>query len=121
MTARPSPSALSRIAPIVNRAFDVCVVPVLRQPWARRLTGVEPVRVRYRGRRSGRTVELPVMARPLPDGAVVTVGMADSKVWWRNFRRTHPLELQVRGQWRAGAGVVEEPHPGAVRVRITWT
>lgn len=41
--------------------------------------------IRYDGRKSGKTFELPVGYRRTGDTVTVSVGMPDKKNWWRNF------------------------------------
>lgn len=50
------------------------------------------------------------------DELIILVGRPDGKVWWRNFRRGHPIELLVRGSWRpmTALAVVGADQPGMV-------
>ncbi len=75
--------------------------------------------LRYRGRRTGRTVALPVIYAEHGDAYVVLVGDAPDKRWWRNFTGPRPVEVRRAGHLRAGTCRVVAPnHPayeGAVR------
>lgn len=72
---------------------------VLRSPLHRLLSG-STLLVRYRGKRSGREIRTPAQYVEDGDDVIILVGKPDTKVWWRNFRRGHPIELLVRGSWR---------------------
>lgn len=41
--------------------------------------------ITYTGRRSGRTITLPVGYRRSGDTVTIAVAMPDQKTWWRNF------------------------------------
>lgn len=62
--------------------------------------------LRYVGRRTGRTVVLPVAVTICGTDVMVLVGQASAKMWWRNFRGGHPAELLIDGRWRAARGEV---------------
>jgi hypothetical protein len=62
--------------------------------------------VRYTGRRTGRTVMMPVAYAACGTDVMVLVGHAMSKQWWRNFCGGHPAELFVDGRWRQARGEV---------------
>jgi hypothetical protein len=62
---------------LANRLMDA---PVLGNLMRRGL-----VKIRYVGRRSGKTFEIPVGYRRSGDTITIGVQMADGKSWWRNF------------------------------------
>jgi hypothetical protein len=64
--------------------------------------------LRYIGRRTGRTVTLPVGHAVCGTDVMVLVGHAATKQWWRNFRDGHPADLFIDGQWRQAIGEVVE-------------
>ena len=64
--------------------------------------------VRYVGRRTGRTVTLPVGCAACGTDVMVLVGHAGTKQWWRNFRDGRPAELFIDGEWRPARGEVVE-------------
>jgi F420H(2)-dependent quinone reductase len=89
-------------------AFNRVVLGLLRSP-AHGLLDPGMCELRYRGRRTGRQVALPVLYARLGDQFVVVVGDAAHKQWWRHF--IHPAPVQVRrgGQLRPGTCRVVPP------------
>jgi hypothetical protein len=85
----------------VNRA----VLSVLRSPIGGVISG-RVCALRFRGRRTGRLIVLPVeYARTDLTRLVVLAGRGRNKQWWRNFRASHPVEVWLDGGWRAARGV----------------
>jgi hypothetical protein len=71
----------SPVVPMVNRlAMALLDAPVLG-----RIVGRGLVKIRYVGRRTGRTVELPVGYRRSGNDIIIGVAAPDAKTWWRNF------------------------------------
>jgi hypothetical protein len=68
--------------------------------------------VRYIGRRTGRTVVLPVAYAACGTDVMVLVTRAAEKRWWRTFDGGHPAELLIDGRWRAACG--EAVGPGRI-------
>jgi hypothetical protein len=64
--------------------------------------------VRYTGRRTGRTVTLPVAYAACGTDVMVLAGHATAKQWWRNFRGGRPAELFIDGRWWPARGEVVE-------------
>src|SRR5687767_12449846 len=64
--------------------------------------------VRYVGRRTGRTVTLPVAYAVCGTDVMVLVGHATAKQWWRNFRGGQPAELFIDSRWWPARGEVVE-------------
>lgn len=62
--------------------------------------------VRYTGRRTGRTVVLPVAYAACGTDVMVLAGHAATKRWWRNFHDGHSAELFLDGRWRSARGEV---------------
>jgi hypothetical protein len=63
--------------------------------------------LRFRGRRSGTSVTLPVQYAELDASTlVVYVANADLKTWWRSFTSEHPVDVAIRGRRRSGTGHV---------------
>ncbi len=108
-----------RNSPAPPRWFNRTVLAVLRSP-LHPLLDPGICELRYRGRRSGRSIALPVIfAR---DGAriVVLVGDAARKRWWRGFVTPYPVEVRRHGRPPlAGTGRIlapDEPdYPRAAR------
>jgi len=65
--------------------------------------------VRYTGRRSGRTVILPVAYALCGTDVMVLVGNATAKQWWRNFDGGHPAEVLIDGRWLSARGEAVGP------------
>ena len=78
------------------------------------------VKIRYVGRRSGATFEIPVGYRRSGDSIVIPVGMADAKQWWRNFLGDGgPITLVgFDGRDRAGHAVAHRDDRGRVSVTV---
>lgn len=65
--------------------------------------------VRYRGRRTGRTVVLPVAFAACGTDVMVLVARAAEKRWWHNFDGGQPAEVLLDGRWRVARGEVVRP------------
>lgn len=76
-----------------NHLANPVVRAVARSP-AHGLLGRRLALLAYRGRRTGRRHELPVMAAHSGTDLVVLVGQHTAKTWWRNFGSS-PQEVQV--------------------------
>jgi hypothetical protein len=69
--------------------------------------------VRYRGRRTGRSYELPVQY--VPDGNRIWIlpGSPEHKTWWRNLRGGADVDLVLAGQTVRGRAVIlDRRQPG---------
>jgi hypothetical protein len=62
--------------------------------------------LRYTGRRTGRSITLPVAYAICGTDVMVLVGHATTKAWWRNFRGGHPAELLIDRRWLRARGEV---------------
>jgi hypothetical protein len=65
--------------------------------------------LRFVAPRTGRDVVLPVMYAEAGEELFVLVGRAQSKRWWRNFARPHPVHVWIHGQSRPGTGHLARP------------
>jgi hypothetical protein len=85
------------------------VVLTLLRSSLHHLLDTELCELSYRARRTGRTVELPVMYAS--DGAdlVVLAGDAPEKTWWRAFRNPGPVEIRRGGTTRRGTARLLRP------------
>src|SRR5262245_43763444 len=79
---------------------------ILRTRTLRRLADRQVVELRFTGRRTGRSVRLPVMYAQSGELLVVLVGGPQAKQWWRNFRQPHPVQVLLQGTLRSGIGHV---------------
>ena len=76
------------------------------------------VEVRYVGRRSGKTFEIPVGYRRSGDTITIGVSMPDGKNWWRNFlgEGGSITFLGLDGMDRTGHAVATRDERGRVSV-----
>jgi hypothetical protein len=65
--------------------------------------------LRYRRRRTGRVIALPVLYAACGGQLVVLVGDAPDKQRWRNFRQPAPVEVRRAGRVHAGTGRIVPP------------
>ncbi|HUO38838.1 MAG TPA: nitroreductase/quinone reductase family protein [Mycobacterium sp.] len=101
-----------RAAPL----FNAPVVALTR--WGRVLDGNIAV-LTYTGRRSGRTVSLPVAYRRRGDDITINVNMPEAKTWWRNFLGDGaPLTLRVYGRDLPGHAVARRDADGRVTLDV---
>ena len=107
----------SPVVRVVNRVF----VALMDAPLLGGLVRRGLVVIRYEGRKSGKTFELPVGYRRSGDVIVVRVGMPDRKNWWRNFLGDGaPLVfVGLDGADRAAHAVATRDAGGGVSVRAT--
>jgi hypothetical protein len=101
---QPQPRHTRRPPAVVNRA----VLAILRS----RLHGLLDAglcELRYQGRRTGRTIALPVMYAIDGTDVVVLIGDAGHKQWWRNFIQPEPVEIRRGKQRLAGVGRIVAP------------
>ena len=106
---------LMRAAPVVNAP----VVALTNSPRWGKFLGGSFANVTYTGRKSGRTVSLPVNYRRRGDDVVINVGMPDAKTWWRNFLgEGAPLRIMLDGRDRAGHAIARRDEQGRVAVKV---
>lgn len=103
------------------RWFNAGAVALRNAPVVGRYVGRGLVVVRYVGRRSGTTFEIPVAYRRSGDTVTINVAMADEKNWWRNFLGAGgPLTLvNLDGSDRTGHAVAARDPQGRVAVTVT--
>jgi hypothetical protein len=106
----------SPIARFVNAAF----VGLIDAPVLGRLVRRGLVKIRYVGRRSGKTVELPIGYRRSGDEITIGVASPDAKTWWRNFLgEGGPITLlRLDGVDRTGHAVANRDDQGGVSVTV---
>jgi hypothetical protein len=97
------------------RLANRIVTALLESPAHGLLSGSTDV-VRYRGRRSGRTVTTPTQYARSGTDVVILVGRPESKTWWRNFREDRDVDVLVRGRWLPMVGTVVTDVDGPVAV-----
>lgn len=106
----------SPLADILNKGF----VALINAPVVGRFIGRGLVVIRYVGRRSGQTFEIPVGYRRSGGDIVINVGAPDAKNWWRNFLGDGgPITLlKLDGQDRKGHAVANRDARGRVSVTV---
>ncbi|MBA2295246.1 MAG: nitroreductase family deazaflavin-dependent oxidoreductase [Actinobacteria bacterium] len=79
------------------RVANPLVRAILRSPAHRLLSG-RLVLLAYRGRRTGRTYEIPLRHAETADGRLVAVAVRpEQKLWWRSLVEPTPVALVFRG------------------------
>jgi hypothetical protein len=106
----------SPLVPIFNTAFGALIDAPLLGRFVRR--GM--LKIRYVGRRSGKTVELPIGYRRSGDTITINVMSPDAKTWWRNFLGDGgPITLLgLDGRDRIGHAVANRDAQGRVAVTV---
>jgi hypothetical protein len=76
--------------------------------------------IRYTGRKSGKSFELPVGYRRTGEGIVIGVSMPDKKSWWRNFLGDGgPITfVGLDGSDRTGHAIATRDADGGVKVSV---
>lgn len=106
---------LHAAAGAVNRGATALIT----SPRWGRIVGLGLTEIRYTGRRSGRTVALPVGYRRRGSEILIGVAMPDGKKWWRNFTGAGaPLTILLGGTERPGHGVANRDERGRVTVTV---
>jgi hypothetical protein len=110
----------SKFGSPVVRGMNRMTVAMMRAPLLGKLVRRSLVTVRYVGRRSGKTIELPVGYRRTGDTVVIPVGMPDAKAWWHNFSGDGaPMTLVgIDEHDRTGHAVATRDDRGAVSVTV---
>ncbi|MDQ2637112.1 MAG: nitroreductase family deazaflavin-dependent oxidoreductase [Actinomycetota bacterium] len=105
----------------VATVFNGFFVALLNAPLIGPVVGRGLVKIRYVGRRSGRTFETPVGYRRSGDDIVINVMAPDAKNWWRNFLGDGgPVTLVgLDGADRTGHAVANRDAKGRVSVTVT--
>ncbi|MCW2629781.1 hypothetical protein [Mycobacterium sp.] len=106
-------------SPLV-RIVNGVAVGLINAPILGNLIGRGLVVVRYVGRRSGKTFEMPVGYRRTGEALVIGVASPDAKNWWRNFLgEGGPITLvDLDGADRTGHAVADRDDNGRVRVTV---
>jgi len=86
------------------KAWNAFTLWILHRRMLQRLADRQVCELRFRARRSGREIDLPVMYAQHDDTLVILVGGPQGKKWWRNFTQPHRVEVLLRGVVRTGTG-----------------
>jgi hypothetical protein len=113
---------LKTYARLLMRAAPVFNAPVAAMATSRRFGRIVSrniAMITYTGRRSGRSVSLPVAYRRRGEELEIAANMPDVKSWWRNFLGDGaPLTVRLDGIERAGHAVAQRDQHGHVTVRV---
>lgn len=102
------------------RVNNAITIPILKLPFIRERAARTITVLRYTGRRSGKSFELPVAYRRHGDEVNIGVAMPDRKNWWRNFTgEGAPPTLTLEGEEHSGHAVSTRDEKGQVTVRVT--
>ena len=105
--------------PALARAVNRSATAMITSPRWGRIVGLGLTTIRYTGRRSGRTVELPVGYRRKGGAILIGVAMPDGKKWWRNFTGDGaPLTILLAGVERPAHAVATRDARGRVTVTV---
>jgi hypothetical protein len=106
-------------SPLV-RIVNGAAVFLINAPLVGRVVGRGLVVIRYVGRRSGKTFEIPVGYRRSGADLIIGVTAPDAKNWWRNFLdEGGPITLlNLRGRDRTGHAVANRDAKGRVTVTV---
>lgn len=93
---------------------------LINAPIVGNVVGRGLVVIRYVGRRSGKSFEIPVGYRRKGRDIVIGVAMPDSKTWWRNFLDGGGAITLVNlgGRDRKGHAVADRDARGRVSVTV---
>jgi hypothetical protein len=102
------------------RAVNALAVTLINAPVVGGVVRRGLVIIRYVGRRSGRTFEIPVGYRRSGGNVMIGVGSPDAKSWWRNFLgEGGPITLlNFDGADRTGHAVAHRDERGRVSVSV---
>jgi hypothetical protein len=107
-----------RAAPVFNAPF----VALTKAPVLGKYFGGTFANITYTGRRSGRTVSLPVAYTRRGDEIVIGVSMPDAKTWWKNFTGDGaPITMTIDGTDQTGHAVTRRDDKGGVAVVVRLT
>jgi F420H(2)-dependent quinone reductase len=106
-------------SPVIRIVNDAAVF-LINAPVVGRLIGRGLVVIRYVGRRTGTTFEIPVGYRRAGDSFLIGVSAPDAKKWWRNFLGDGaPITfVNFNGQDRNGHAVANRDARGRVSVTV---
>lgn len=110
---------ISGVFQSMARGVNRVATALIASPRWGRFVGLGLTTVTYAGRRSGRTVTLPVGYRRKGSDIVIGVAMPDGKKWWRNFTgEGGPLSILLAGSERPAHAVATRDSRGRVTVTV---
>lgn len=103
----------------VANAANTIVRPLMGLPVLSSVLGRGLATLTYLGRRSGKTISLPVSYRKSGSTVTVMVAAPSQKSWWRNFHPDGaPVTVDIAGRKHQGTAVATVSEKGGVRVTI---
>jgi F420H(2)-dependent quinone reductase len=116
------PTMLGRLVMRAGPAFNAPVAAMARSTRFGGLLNRNIVMLSYVGRRSGRSISIPVAYRRAGEEFIISANMPETKTWWRNFLGDGgPLTLRLNGTERAGHGVAHRDEKGRVTIAVQLT
>lgn len=110
---------ISDVFRAASAAVNRGATALITSPRWGRIVGLGLTEIRYTGRRSGRSVVLPVGYRRRGSDILIGVAMPDGKKWWRNFTgEGAPLTILLGGTQRPGHAVATRDARGRVTVTV---
>ena len=102
------------------RVVNAVAVRLINAPVLGRLVGQGLVVIRYTGRRSGNTFEIPVGYLRRGNAVTINVAAPDGKTWWRNFlgAGAELTLLDFHGADRTGQATATRSPKGRVKVTV---
>jgi hypothetical protein len=102
------------------QAVNGLAVSLINAPVLGSLIGQGLVVIRYTGRRSGNTIEIPVGYRRRGDVVTINVAAPNGKTWWRNFlgEGAELTLLNFHGADRTGHATATRDPKGRVKVTV---
>jgi len=98
------------------KGFNAIVMAAMNVPAIDKYLRRSLTTITYIGRRSGRTITLPVGYRRSGDTVTIVVAMPDRKKWWRNFLGDGaPMTIQL-DEKRSGHAVAHREGRGRAQV-----
>ena len=116
------PEKLGRLLMRAGPLLNAPVTALATSPRFGKLVNRNIAVLTYTGRRSGRTLSIPVAYRRADDAVVISANMPEAKTWWRNFLGNGgPVTLQLNGAERVGHAVAQQDEKGRVIVAVRLT
>jgi deazaflavin-dependent oxidoreductase (nitroreductase family) len=89
----------------MNKIVNPLVRSILHSP-LHKLMSATLLLITYRGRKTGLKYSLPVQYVQNGNFIYIMPGMPELKTWWRNLKKSAPVQLALRGQTLAGNAIV---------------
>jgi hypothetical protein len=111
--------AVKKFGGPLQRLFNSGVTALAEAPGVGRLVTGYITPISYVGRKSGKTITLPIGYRRSGEDLIIRVMMPDKKAWWRNFLGAGaPMTIQLPDGDRTGHAVATRDERGRVTVTL---